>query len=120
MEIKKALGIHLPEVPPKAESEAKSKTRKALSPQRDQFENISIANQRFGRNSYFSGKLLTVDSLTKEQNYTHGKFTFDLFKRFSSVHLQQGRVQTDNDWNESAGNKDYLKESAPHVHRDDD
>jgi len=122
MEIRKPSGIHVPEMPSEPQQSAKSDLGKNLS-LRDVFENSSVANQRFGKNNYFSGRLLTAESLTEEQNYKTGKMAavFDLFRRYSAVLLQQGRVQTDNDWNESSGKRNCIRESASHlIHPDDD
>ncbi|HET6266388.1 MAG TPA: hypothetical protein VFG11_01635 [Acidobacteriota bacterium] len=69
------------------------------------------------RNPYFSGKLLTPEDFTQEQDYGLSKSgdytgnTFDVKQHFSGVEMQQGSVQLDNDSNEPSKSGD----SADHV-----
>src|SRR5262252_7401278 len=54
-------------------------------------------------NPYFTGKLLTTEDFTQEQDYGLSKSgdvtgnTFDVKQHFSEIVMQQGAVQLDND-----------------------
>ena len=88
---------------------------KGIASVRDSFKTLT--------NNFFSGKKLDADSLQKDQAYSRG--TYDPHKRYSAVKMQQGRVQTDADSNESTDvnnqqKKLLLRDSAFNSFKDDD
>lgn len=79
----------------------KLESARKIAPIRDAYEDVSKRNDLFSAvPRFYSGKLLTRESLKHEQNYRHN-VTFDPRKYFLSVVLQQGRVQLDSDFNEN-------------------
>ena len=76
----------------------KTQSAKRITPIRDTFEDFSRRNN-VSSATYFSGKLLTPESLNEEQNYRK-KVMFDPRSYFASVRLQQGTVELDSDFNE--------------------
>lgn len=72
--------------------------------------------------NFFYGKRLDADSFQKEQEYSRG--TFDPSKKYTGVVMQEGRVQTDADSNESTDVErqqgKFLRDSAFTHFKDDD
>jgi hypothetical protein len=81
----------------------KTQSAKRISPVRDTFEHFSTRNTASSA-AYFTGKLLTEESMNEEQTYMK-KVMFDPRSYFSSVRLQQGRVELDSDFNEDSSLK---------------
>jgi hypothetical protein len=115
MNIKSILGSLFSRVSPQAAQPSKTDlpagTHHGVSAYKDAFESASNS-----RPNYFSGKLLNETSFTKEQEYSLNKKNedskdwtadaFDAKKSYTSVILQQGRVELDSDFNEDSASDD--------------
>lgn len=119
MNIRSLLKAFSTELPAVQKEESKTPpnppvTSKGIASVNDCFETPS--------NNFFYGKQLDADSFQKEQEYSRG--TFDSSRRYSGVVLQEGRVQTDVDSNESSDVEHQqgklLRDSAFTHFKDDD
>jgi hypothetical protein len=94
----------------------KTQSAKRITPIHDTFEDFSTKNTASSA-AYFTGKLLTPESMNEEQTYLK-KVMLDPRSYFSSVRLQQGRVQLDSDFNEDSSLKMYSRQDF--IKKDDD
>jgi hypothetical protein len=89
-------------------------TSKGIASVTDSYETSRI--------NFFNGEKLDADSLRQEQDYS--REMFDPHKRYSGVVMQEGRVQTDADSNESTHieheKAKFIRESTFTHFKDDD
>ncbi len=94
MEIKSGIRVVSTDLSKASVQDTKSTTTKRLVAAQDTFEDASR------KSHYFNGRLLTADSLSREQNSSRNK-TPAPGALFQGVFLQRGRVQTDSDFQEN-------------------
>lgn len=94
----------------------KTHSAKRITPVRDTFEDFSTRNTASSA-AYFSGKLLTAESLNEEQTYMK-QVMFDPRQYFSSVFRQEGTVRLDSDFNEDSPLKTWSRKEFIKKHED--
>jgi hypothetical protein len=120
MNIRSLLKVFIAEQPPvqkeaPKETAAPQVSSRGIASATDSFETSKV--------NFFSGEKLDADSLNQEQDYSRGMF--DPHKRYSGVVMQEGRIQTDSDVNESSDVNDqqknvFLRDSAFTSFKDND